>query len=108
MLFLFTYILLKSSIIYLNLGCDKMSKVYTNEDYDKNNRFKTSVNDSNINSVNIDNVKNTNVLGVFEDISQFLSSDICELELCELAIFQNFRLVEMSMPQFLNEVFLED
>lgn len=72
----------------------------------KKEKFKDKVKFKN--HIDINNIENTNVLGVFEDISQFISSDICDLEVCELVIFQNFRLIEMSIPQFLNEVFLED
>ena len=59
---------------------------------------------SDVDNVNIENV---DILGVFESIYQSVNSDICDLELCELTIFQNFRLVGKSLPQFLDEVYLE-
>ena len=92
-----------------------MSKLYESKinelKKDNVNDFNSFNNYESIKSKNhfdVDNIENTNVLGVFEDLSQFISSDICDLEVCELAIFQNFKLVEISMPRFLNEVFLED
>lgn len=87
-----------------------MSKLYESKSYEskKGINFNNCAVSKSENHVDISNIKNTNVLGVFDDISQFISSDICDLEVCELAVFQNFKLVEMSIPQFLDEVFLED
>lgn len=84
-----------------------MSKLYESKIYEskKDINFNNCPDIKSENHVDINNIENTNVLGVFEDISQFISSDICDLEVCELAIFQNFKLVEMSISQFLNEFF---
>ncbi|MDO5850375.1 MAG: hypothetical protein Q4P14_04090 [Methanobacteriaceae archaeon] len=66
---------------------------------------------NNFNNVNSDvdkvNIENVDILGVFENIYQSVNSDICDLELCELTILQNFRLMGKSLPQFLDEVNLE-
>ena len=62
------------------------------------------INNFNNENFNVDNnIENIDILGVFETIYQSVNSDICDLELCELTIFQNFRLVGKSLPQFLDE-----
>ncbi|MCQ2737920.1 MAG: hypothetical protein MJ224_04880 [archaeon] len=62
------------------------------------------LNNFNNENFNVDNnIENIDILGVFETIYQSVNSDICDLELCELTIFQNFRLVGKSLPQFLDE-----
>ncbi len=66
------------------------------------------LNNFNNENFNVDNnIENIDILGVFETIYQSVNSDICDLELCELTIFQNFRLVGKSLPQFLDECDME-